>query len=151
MEAIGVQNLHVSHREGGVLKISYFSNRKVSEIKHLMLSDSGFKLRLASLDCDDTSRGFPIDGEDYNDFKLKVHEIQKGNNDISGCSGKSILIQKSDLERFLNPNYVQLTPLRELPRNGLMASQAASFYKYTLFVPNQLFYNLPETRAGPIS
>jgi len=144
LQAFGVQEISISEHSDGSLKISYFSEAKVSEVKQFLSEHSGLCLDI------------PLSGSEklpsekhIGLYKVKVSEIQKADDLASGFSGKSIIVQKSDFERFLNPSDFQSESSVNWSRSVRPIQKIRCLSDYLPLTKLQIPYEIPETRAGP--
>lgn len=144
LQAIGVHGISISEHTNGTLRISYFSEAQVSEVRRSLSKHSELGLAMPLSD----SEKLPIEKE-VGIYKLKVSEIQKTNDLTSGLSDRSIIVQKSDFERFLNPSDFH-------KHQTVNWTQYKGAIEKELCLPANLSstplrnpYVIPETRAGP--
>jgi len=144
LQAIGVHEISISELADGTLKISYFSEAEVSEVKQFLSERLELRLNIPLSDSEklpsEKNRGL---------YKVKVSEIQKTVDLPSGFSDKSIILQKSDFERFLNPSHFQKESAVNWSRSQRPIQKIGCLSDY--FPPTKIHipYEIPETRAGP--
>lgn len=147
--SIGIATIHVKKQENGSLKITYFSETDVANIKKILSEEK------------DLAHGFIASNEDGNPIKspspnhpknynLDIFEIQKQDTD-SGFSGKYAVVFKQDTNRFFN-----VTPTISSNKIDFAAEVASKkksyiFYKNTAIILEDTSHKIPEVRAGPAS
>ncbi|MEM6516600.1 MAG: hypothetical protein AAF688_10495 [Bacteroidota bacterium] len=149
LKTIGVTEIVISERIDGAFKISYFSDYGVDEIERLLSENSLLQVVSNHLDTDKSSSKTP-EKDQSNRYLLKIFEIQKTTDAHSGLSGNSIIVQKSEIERFLNPNYPRAVINNDYGNRKTVSKQSVSFSFIDVLYPVFQYYIIPETRAGPL-
>ena len=143
---VGVQDIEIEKLANGVLKIKYYSEAEVVDVKRLFSEDRVLDLELSK-------RRFgaceiPCDKQ-VDLCNVKVFVIQKQKDQSIGLSKKGISVQKNDVERFINPSDFSSNnhkiagasiPVEQIKIEFLDVSKFISFYHT---------YKIPEVRAGP--
>lgn len=151
LEAFGVTDIQVREQENGILKIAYYSETAVADIKKI-LSSEGI-----------TSKGEPnqiptnkkvVKFQDYGNvdtFKLDVYEIQTTSGPYVGIHGKYILTLQKEYDKAPSPNSfgnVNSYLAREFQTTIAFAYTEST---YTTILKENISYEIPDVRAGPIS
>ncbi|MFC4720762.1 hypothetical protein ACFO5O_00395 [Geojedonia litorea] len=150
LQSAGVVDIHISEQDEGRLKITYYSNTDVSNIKRMLLTDSGI-----DLGCVSTQEGHqPINPTSENPpvkYNLDIYEIQESKNSASSTSGKLALEPKSETNRFVNPNFhFWFNELYVIKNEGIV-KESYNFQNYSAIVSGNNSHQIPEVRAGPIA
>jgi len=147
LEALDVDNIQIQESGNGTLKITYYSDIHVSEIKKLFSSESSLAVHQTPHTTEDSSK-FPSE-EDTTSYQIDVYEIQK-NIDIVGSSG-NILEPKSEIIRFFTPDsYAAISKQKEDEKNQAEKVAYTLHGKIAIAIDDSS-YNIPEVRAGPIT
>ncbi len=147
LEALDVDNIQIQESGNGTLKITYYSDIHVSEIKKIFSDESSVAVNQTSYVTKNTSE-FPSE-EDVTSYQIDVYEIQK-NIDIVGSSG-NVLEPKSEIIRFFTPDsYAAISKQKEVEKNKA-EKIAYTIHRKIAIAIDDSSYNIPEVRAGPIS
>ena len=143
---VGVQDIQVEEQANGVLKIKYYSDAEIVDVKRLLSED-----RALELDFSETRLGnskFP--SKEQKDLcNLKVSKIQKQQDLSIGISNEGVLVQKVDVERFINPSDLNAISNRVEFAAILQERITIKFSDTSGFIISYHAYQIPKVRAGP--
>lgn len=147
LQAIEAENIQLNETKNGSLKITYFSKEAIGTIKaKLALVDS----KLLHLFSSENKNNFPLKNSlEY--FNLDVFEIQKTTDSHSGFTGKFILKQKQDYDRYSNVNPQTHSLIVNNKYSSFLIKKALKLNKTNTITLNSTAHNIPEVRAGPIA
>ncbi|WP_299214043.1 hypothetical protein [uncultured Dokdonia sp.] len=146
LEALEVDNIQIQESGNGTLKITYYSDIDVSEVKKIFLEDIDLAISHTSYDFDKENTRLPSK-EDRKPYQLDVYEIQE-NIDIAGSSG-NIVELKSEIIRFFTPDtYASISKQRNEEKNKT-EKLAYIVHRNIAIAIDDASYNIPEVRAGP--
>ena len=143
---VGVQDIQVDEQANGVLKIKYYSDAEVVDVKRLLSED-----RALELDFSETrlaNSRFPSK-EQKDLYNLKVSKIQTQQDLSIGISNEGVLVQKVDVERFINPSDLNAISNRVEFAAILQERITIKFSDTSGFIICDHAYQIPEVRAGP--
>jgi hypothetical protein len=151
LEALGITDIQVKQQEDGILKISYYSDAAVAEIKKVLFANG--------IHSDGTSKEIPdntniVKFKEYgtvDTFKLDVYELQTTSNPYAGIHGKYIIALQKDFDKSPNPNSFGHTSSF---LTGELKTTIALVYTesgYTTIHKENISYEIPDVRAGPTS
>ncbi len=148
LAVLGVENIQV-RQTAGTLKIAYYSDENVAEIKKILAAE-GF-----------TSEEIPTDNKAINfqelatadSFKIEVYELQTASNPYAAIHGKYILALQKDYDKSPNPNPNSFANtssfyIGEIKTTIALAYTASS---YTAIPKENSSYETPDVRAGPFT
>ncbi len=145
LQAIDVDNIQIQESGNGTLKITYYSDIEVSEIKELLSKESALTLEEDLYNKDITETPFEKDVA----YEFDVYEIQESNDFID--TDGTIIESKSEIIRFFTPNaYVSSTKVDSKEENAL-EKLAYRIHRNIAIAINNAEYKIPEVRAGPLS
>lgn len=149
LKSIGIENVHVSEILDGSLKVTYFSDKEVAEIKNLFLHQNKLQLGDTAFNEKEGSSKTPF-GEKPNTYKLDVVEIQQDLDFDLGFHGTRIEI------KFINGQYLKPILASMLAENVFSIKYIQECadnrtYPDIALLINNSAYKIPEVRAGPLS
>lgn len=145
LQAIDVDNIQIQESGNGTLKITYYSDVEVSEIKEILSKGNTVTLGHTSYNNDTT--GTP--SEKDLTYEFDVYEIQESNDFID--TDGTIIESKSEIIRFFTPNaYVSSAKVDSKEENAL-EKLAYRIHRTIAIAINDAEYKIPEVRAGPLS
>lgn len=148
LEALDVANIQIQKSGNGALKITYYSDIHVSEIKKIVLKKRDVTVNQTLYTPAEDDSELPLK-EEVISYQIDVHEIRK-NVDIVGSSG-NVLEPKSEIIRFFTPDvYAPVSKQKGVEKNK------AEKLAYTIHSKNAIAIedsscHIPEVRAGPVS
>ncbi len=145
LETVAVDNIKIQELENGTLKITYYSDVEVSEIKKIFSEGIKIAFNQASYKKD---RDVPSEKE-FKFYQLDVYEIQN-NNDFVGSSG-NVLELKSEIIRFFTPDLNVAINRQSGEEKNKSEKLAYTSYKNIAIAINNTEYKIPQVRAGPIA
>lgn len=145
LEAVDVDNIKIQELGNGTLKITYYSDIDVSEIKKIFSTET-VALDYTSYDSDRKGTEIPSDKE-LKSYQLDVYEIQDIN-DIVDSSG-NVVESKSEIIRFSTPDtYASINKQNRVVKNKT-EKLAYTVHKNIAIAIDNAEYKIPEVRAGP--
>ncbi|MEP0262948.1 hypothetical protein [Dokdonia sp.] len=148
LQAVSVDNIKIQESGNGILKITYYSDVDVAEIKKIFSKERSVTLDHASYDFNKDNTDFPFE-KDLKKYQLEVYEIQDIQ-DLVGSSG-NVLELKSEVIRFFTPDsYAILNKVQSEEKNKTEKLAYVVQRNIAIAIDNSS-YNIPEVRAGPIA
>ncbi len=144
--SVGIEQVHIQESQDGQIKITYYSDADVADIKRLFSED-----QTVVIDFSGSNKTHEPSEDQKNAYDLKVFEIQNAPDSHLGLAGEWALIQKSDFDRFVNPSDGYATAPETKYPHLLVICEISKFPKYFGCVRTHLSYKIPEVRAGPIA
>lgn len=148
LQSIGVTHIQIGQNRDGQLRITYHSDSDVSHIQDVLFKGNDFDIAYQS--SQQQSDNFPRERE-ANDYELNISEIKSGtdvNWDFEGTQVTEVN-QKTDHSNQLQVNNSG-KPFSVKPVNSII-NVAVAANNTVVNAINQLSYEIPEVRAGPIS
>jgi hypothetical protein len=146
LEAIDVDNIKIQELGNGTLKITYYSDVDVSEIKKIFTGERSLAVDYTSHDTDKEDALLPPE-KDVKSYQLDIYEIQDAN-DLVGSSG-NVLESKSEIIRFSTPDtYASISKQCSEEKNKV-EKLAYTVHRNIAIAIDNSSYNIPEVRAGP--
>lgn len=143
LETIAADNIKIQELGNGTLKITYYSDVTVSEIKQIV--SEGIEIAFnTSPEKENTE--LPSK-EELTPYQLDVYEIQSGN-DLVGSSG-NIIEAKSEIIRFFTPDAYATLSKQHKEENNKIQKVAYICYTNIAIAIDTTTYKIPEVRAGP--
>lgn len=146
LQTVGVDNIHVIAVGDGSLKITYYSDIDVADIKDILSKEDNLKLGYTSID--NESSKLPSD-EESNSYNFDVYEIQKPSDTEWDFEGTLILELKPDGDRFSNPKV--FTSVKEIKVKETIVKVAYKVHYNIAIAIDNTSYKIPEVRAGPLA
>ena len=143
LEAVDVDNIKIQELENGTLKITYYSDVDVSEIKKIFSDRSDLTLGGAN---QKGKKQIPSEKE-FQDYQLDIYEIQN-NNDLVGSAGV-IIEAKSEIIRFFTPDTYAIIHTSIDEAKNRTASGSHEIYETIAIAIYNAQYKIPLVRAGP--
>ena len=145
LQTIGADNIHVIEEGNGKLKITYYSEIGVANVKEILSQEKNLKLGCAS-NTDDSSR--VPSNNDQNSYNFDVFEIQKPSNSEWDFEGTLVLELKPDGDRFSNPKVFPFSEEIEVEEN--ITKTAYKVHSEIAIAIDNTSNKIPEVRAGPL-
>lgn len=147
LKAVDVANIHIQNSGNGTLKITYYSDIEVSEIKKILSQEGDLTLDHSWPDSDKDTTEFPSEKEEML-YQLDVYEIHDMN-DLLGSNGNVVEL-KSETIRFFTPDvYASIAKVAGEEKNK-SEKVAYTIHRNIAIAIDNSSYNNPEVRAGPI-
>lgn len=143
---IGVSNIKVSHQDNGKLKISYYSDVDVANVKAELFNK--MKLDLDYVFEHEENNANHSSGEDSPNFNLDIYEIQNTQQSNSGFDG-CVLVKKSEFDRYYDPNTFFAFSTLQVRNDNNSEKVALKVWGYVENRISNPFNIFPEVRAGP--
>lgn len=145
LQAIDVDNIQIQESGNGTLKITYYSDIEVSQIKEILSKENTVTLEHTPYNNDTT--GTPSEKDLA--YEFDVYEIQESNDFID--SDGTIIESKSEIIRFFTPNtYVSSAKVDSKEENAI-EKLAYRIHRNIAIAIDDAEYKIPEVRAGPLS
>jgi len=142
---LGVDNIQVKNADNGTFKITYYSAVEASRVKSILSKEKTLKLNYPI----EHKNGLPSE-KDNPRYGFDVYEIQNLNNLDTGFDG-CILVEKSDRDRFFEPNLYSYSAVFGLINENYLYSINRENWKPIEFSIENSSYIFPEVRAGPLN
>ncbi|WP_046758405.1 hypothetical protein [Kordia jejudonensis] len=151
LQSVGVTDIQVTEQENGILKIAYYSDAEVADIKKI-LAANGIHSEKDSQELPNNKKvvAFQNDGN-VETFKLDVYEIQTSLNPYAGVHGKYILALQKEYDKSPNPNSFGNTHTFFTGEFKNTIALAYTESTYTTILKENISYEIPDVRAGPTS
>ena len=140
LELIGADRIEITSSENGFFRISYHSDKAVSNVKQ-MLSEE------AEITFDNESK-VPSDKE-TKDYSLDIFQIEIGNNTPWDFEGQQVYTFNLKSDRSFNPDVYRFPVLVETSKTYFDLKVAYNANQLVVFVSDNTSHNIPEVRAGP--
>lgn len=139
---IGVSNIKIQETKDGTLKISYYSDAHINNIKEALLDENQLVVDQNSEDQENNQSSV--------EYKIDVYEITD-QNDISKRNNKLVFENKYHSDRFTNDhNYSSIKSVKASRGNQNFKTSYRA-YKNNPFVKDYTSHKDPEVRAGPLT
>ncbi|WP_159022847.1 hypothetical protein [Formosa sp. L2A11] len=145
LQRIGAENIQVNENEAGVLKITYYSDSDVEQIKKILSNDD-------ILEFDDSpqeNNQFPSP-EHALTYNFDVFEIHNGSDFAFNHAGKVALELKASSNHFNNANTYPVLGYTAVLVVVPSIKTAYKFYKDIALAIDNNSKKIPEVRAGPL-
>lgn len=147
LNAIGVENVHVSDVVDGKVKVTYFSTLDVIVIKNLLYRHNKLDLSDTAFDDPNDSSDFPF-SNNPNTYKFEVIKIQ---NDIASDFGfQGLLIESKSIgDQYLKPRLsITASEINFNPKDNFHSVDPMIYTNVPVFI-SHIEHKIPEVRAGP--
>ena len=151
LKALGVTEIQVRAQENGILKIAYYSDAAVADIKKV-LSSKGIASEGESNKIPTNKKVITFEGyANFDTFKLDVYELQTVSSQHVGAHGKYILELQKEYDKAPSPNSFGNT--NSYLKGELKTTIALAYTEstYTTILKENISYEIPDVRAGPTS
>lgn len=149
LQYLGANNIQVKETKEGTLKITYYSDTNVTNIRRTLSEKCDLVLDYSLNNKNNEHSNLPIENNSIS-YNLNVYEIQKGNDADWNLVANNVLELKSDNERFFNPNFFMSYPNIN-DREERVIKVALRINKNIALAIDNTSYNIPNVRAGPAS
>ena len=143
LSQVAVGDIQIKKSANGDLKISYYSNVAIADIKELFSEKSALFLANTVPDNESSKSG----KEDYEGYELDIFEIQSPKESV-GSEGTFVDF-KTESVRFYTPNFYSFSETyTEITSNSIVVM----YHTYTTIALaiDQGSYAVPQVRAGPL-
>ena len=147
LEALGATKVQVKDLKSGQLKITYYCDANVKNVKEILSNESHFALKYASNNTSKSSN--KTSDKDSKNYKFDVFEIHKTTDIQSGLDGKCVLNFKQDFDRFYNPNVYIFSEEINNKEKCYFVKVAYKIRRNIAITIDNISGNIPEVRAGP--
>lgn len=135
---VGISNISIQNNKNGTLKISYYSNLDIKEIKEILADDCKNLLSEHKKNKEETTSNYSIDI-----YELKVES------DISGSHEKSILNTKYSSNRSTTNNTNAFLIKIQSEKANFLFKTNFKASKNNTYIKEKSSCIEPEVRAGP--
>ncbi|GGX21250.1 hypothetical protein [Aquimarina muelleri] len=150
LQSIGIKNTRVSEElKNGKLKITYYSDVDVEDIKKILSKERNVELDPIFYDNEDKD-SFPLN-ENSKDYNLDVYEIQKSTELSSDFIGKYVLEIKNEQGEYSSSNTCNFISDVDESYIDRLVKVAQIVHANIAIAIDNASHNIPEVRAGPIS
>jgi hypothetical protein len=146
LEFAGVNAIKVQTLQGGQLKITYFSNSDVEDIKTLLSKE--YALDLGYLSQGNNQNKTPSEEKKIK-YNFDVYEIEQADN-ISELEGKLALEPKVENDRIFNSNVLVSAEEIDIDAKENIEKIAYKLSRTIAIAIDNHSYKIPEVRAGPV-
>ena len=147
LQNLGANNIQVKETKNGTLKITYYSNTNVINIKKTLSQENKLVLDYAT---NKESSELPAENSSIG-YYLDVYEIKQGNQTDWNLVENNVLEQKIENDRFFNPNFFVLINTKHLNDKDLITKVAYKVRRNVTIAIDNTSHNIPEVRAGPMA
>ena len=137
---IGVENIHIEEKQKGTLKISYYSNFQIENIKKELAKEDKIVLNKNSNPKEKHSSNYSID----------IHELKSGT-DVSSSDHNLIFEIKYNSDRYTTYNYYAFLKKSDTYKVDQIFKTTYKVNKNNPFTKDRTSHKEPEVRAGPQS
>ncbi len=148
LEAIDVDNIKIQELGNGTLKITYYSDIDVSEIKKIVTGERNVAVDYTSYNTNKEDTKLPSE-KDTKTYQLDIYEIQDAN-DLVSSSGNVVELKSESIRFFTPDTYASINKLCSEGRNKA-EKLAYIIHRNIAITIDDASYTIPEVRAGPIA
>ena len=145
LQNLGANNIQVKEAKDGTLKITYYSNTNVDNIKETLSQEKKLVLDYST---NKESSKLPAEKSSIG-YNLDVYEIKQGSQTDWNLVEKNVLEQKLENDRFCNSNFFVLINTKCLNDKDLITKVAFKVRRNVTIAIDNTSHNIPEVRAGP--
>lgn len=146
LATFGINDIHISEVEDGVVKITYYSSVEVENIKQGLSVNAHFDFDYTSAYSAKNKKS--SSGQSSKTYDLDIYELHKST-DNSGSAGKAVYLVKQDFDRFLNPNVIIPFDTIDAFTECRLFKEAFKVYHSIAILIETPTHATPEVRAGP--
>jgi len=144
---IGAENIRVSEKEEGKLKISYYSNLDIARIKNILSEENQLELGIVE-NQQESESNLPFK-ENQNTYNFDVYEIQKESNSDWDFNGTNVLELNPEGKRFSKPKvYATINEIDFQEKDSKVTFKV--YYRIAIAIDNTS-HKIPDVRAGPVA
>lgn len=147
LQNLGANNIQVKETQDGTLKITYYSDTNVINIKKTLSQEKKLVLDYST---NSESSNLPVENSSIG-YNLDVYEIKQGNETDWNLVENNVLEQKPENDRFFNPNFFVLINIKYSSDKDLVTKVAYKVRRNVALAIDNTSHNIPEVRAGPIA
>ncbi|WP_103071156.1 hypothetical protein [Aquimarina sediminis] len=150
LQSIGVEDTKISKELGdGKLKITYYSNADVEDIKKLFSEGQNVEIDHVFYDQNEDDNELPL-SENSKEYSLDVYEIQKNTDFDTDFNGKYVL--EAEQKHGGNSSFNVYSFVAETDDTfGRLIKVAQKVNTNIAIAIDNTSYKIPEVRAGPIT
>ncbi|KJD32588.1 hypothetical protein PK35_10325 [Tamlana nanhaiensis] len=145
LQDLGIQQVEVKKEASGALRISYFSDTAVSQIKASLVAEGELKI-----DFNNTSKSNSTNNPSNTDdlaYNFDVYEIQKSNH--SGWDFNAVSISAFDTKSDIYSNTNGFAVAFHLKNENTLTKKRVKSSQYIALAVQHISHKIPEVRAGP--
>ena len=151
LRELGVENIQIKE-QGKTLKIAYYSQEKVADIKELLLQ-KGFS-------AENTLPVLPTEHKNEHvqsfakadGYKIDIYELQSTADSFNGAHGKYILELHKEFDKSPSPNsFANTSAYITGDFNTIPLELSYVTSNYTTIPKENISYEIPDVRAGPFT
>jgi hypothetical protein len=139
---IGVENIHIKEIQKGTLKISYYSNFQIENIRKELAKENKIALNQNSNHKDNSKHS--------SNYNIDIHQIKNGT-DVSSSNHNLIFDVKYNSDRYTTYNYYAFLKKSDPYKADQLFKTTYKFSKNNPFTKDRTSHKEPEVRAGPQS
>ena len=148
LQDIGASNIQINEGEHGRLKITYYSNAEVTQIRNALSKDKNLDLENSSFQHNETPVEFPL-GDAAVSYNIDIFEIQTSSDIFQGFDGNTVVEFKIDGDRFYNSIAYHTYKVVNPKTTNKYVCQQLKFRNNIAIAIDYNAQNIPEVRAGP--
>ncbi|WP_299115100.1 hypothetical protein [uncultured Winogradskyella sp.] len=142
LELIGADRIEITSSDDGFFRISYHSDKAVSNVKQMLSEEAEITF--------DSESKVPSDKE-TKDYSLDIFQIEIGNNTPWDFEGQQVYTFNLKSDRSFNPDVLKFPVLVETSKTYFDLKVAYNANQLVVFVSDNTSHNIPEVRAGPLA
>ena len=147
LQTIGISNIQVKEQENGSLKITYYSETDVANIKKILSEEKDLAFGFIASNDDEIPVKSPSK-DNPKAYNLDIFEIHTHDTD-AGFNGKFAIIFKQDNNRFLFLTPSISSNKIDFKLEAFPIKKSFNFYLNTAILFENASHKIPEVRAGP--
>ena len=136
--------------ENGQLKITYYSEIDVADIKEFFSSTETLAVTYTSYPEQENPVDFPSEGNSNTTYQLNISEIQKSPDAELDLEGY-IVEFKPLSDRYVLPDIFLSTIRGTIQEQNQAEKTAFLVYQKSALIIDNASHNIPEVRAGPLT
>ncbi|GGI58209.1 hypothetical protein [Winogradskyella haliclonae] len=142
LELIGADSIEITSSDNGFVRISYHSDKAVSNVKQMLSEEAEITF--------DSESKLPIQKE-AKDYILDIFQIEIGDNTPWDFEGQQVYTFNLKSDRSFNPDVLRFPVLVETSKTYFNLKVAYNANQLVVFVSDNTSHNIPEVRAGPLA
>ena len=142
LELIGADSIEITSSDNGFFRISYHSDKAVSNVKQMLSEEAEIAF--------DSESKIPSHKE-TKDYSLDIFQIEIGNNTPWDFEGQQVYTFNLKSDRSFNPDVLRFPVLVETSKTYFDLKVAYNANQLVVFVSDNTSHNIPEVRAGPLT
>ncbi len=148
LHTLGADNINVGKQEDGKLRITYYSDVNVVNVKKILSEAEVPGLVDIPFNQDQEDEKFPSTGDHTAGYNLNVYEIQKDIDGSGDLNGTLVTELKHEYDRSTHPN-LYFFKIEDDDRDHIL--EVIYKVRRTIAIAiGTISHNVPDVRAGPI-